>query len=644
MVLRSASVARRLILGFGCVALLVLVFAGVAGSMLRDIRGSVTQVVEDRYPKLELVRDVRDGVNDQVRALLTAVIAAEARQADQARTAIADVERITAANTERMRTLKSMVKSPAGQALLKTMVDARAAYGQTRDQAVRHLRDGHGDQAGALIVGELRTRQETLFAAIAALVTFQQDQMATAAGEATGVADRAVGVSVGVAGGVLALAMLMAWVITRSVLRELGGEPAAAREAADRIARGDLSQPIRLRAGDTGSLFATLHAMQEALSGTVGRVRQASEAVAGASTEIAQGNQDLSNRTEQQASALQETAATMEALGSTVRNNADNTRQANQLAQAAATVAAQGGEVVGRVVTTMQGISESSRRIGDIIGVIDGIAFQTNILALNAAVEAARAGEQGRGFAVVASEVRSLAQRSAEAAKEIKVLIGRNVEQVEQGGTLVVDAGNTMEEIVGSIRRVSDLVGEISAATTEQSERIRQVGDAVAQMDGSTQQNAALVEQSASAAESLKQQAQQLVEAVAIFRLALDAGTRLQPQGPGPQAAAPAASARPASAKPAVARPSARKSGPAAASMPTTGSASTPRARAAAARPPGVSAPATAAAAAPRPAAAGRPASSPGRAGASHAARAEPAARPAPPAPRAGAGDDWTEF
>jgi len=244
--------------------------------------------------------------------------------------------------------------------------------------------------------------------------------------------------------------------------------------------------------------------------------------VATASAQIAQGNQDLSGRTEQQASALQQTAATMDELGSTVRNNADNAKQANQLALGASAVAVRGGGVVGQVVETMKGINQSSRKIADIIGVIDGIAFQTNILALNAAVEAARAGEQGRGFAVVASEVRSLAQRSAEAAKQIKVLISASVERVEQGTAQVDQAGRTMEEIVGAIKRVSDIVGEISAASAEQSSGVSQVGEAVTQMDQATQQNAALVEESAAAAQSLQQQAQQLVEAVAIFKLQQD--------------------------------------------------------------------------------------------------------------------------
>lgn len=252
------------------------------------------------------------------------------------------------------------------------------------------------------------------------------------------------------------------------------------------------------------------------------RMEAALESVATASTEIAQGNQDLSRRTEQQASALQQTAAAMEQLNTTVRSNTDSADQANQLAHGASAVAAQGGEVVGRVVRTMQGISDSSRKIGDIIGVIDGIAFQTNILALNAAVEAARAGEGGRGFAVVASEVRNLAQRSAGAAKEIKALISRSVERVEQGTVLVNQAGKTMDEIVAAIGHVSGIVAEITLASVEQTTGISQVGNAVGMMDRATQQNAALVEESAAAAENLRQQAQQLVQAVAVFNVAAD--------------------------------------------------------------------------------------------------------------------------
>jgi methyl-accepting chemotaxis protein len=336
----------------------------------------------------------------------------------------------------------------------------------------------------------------------------------------------------------LLFAGVFGFVLVRSIAGQLGGEPAEAASLAQRVAAGDLSVVIDLKQGDRTSLMAQLQTMQASLVTVVSNVRQGSESVATASAQIAQGNQDLSQRTEEQASALEETAASMEQLSSTVKQNADNAKQANQLAQGASSVAIKGGEVVGQVVDTMKDINDSSKRIADIISVIDGIAFQTNILALNAAVEAARAGEQGRGFAVVASEVRNLAGRSAEAAKEIKSLITASVERVEQGTALVDQAGVTMTEVVSSIKRVTDIMGEISAASIEQSAGVSQVGEAISQMDQVTQQNAALVEESAAAAESLKGQAQQLVQTVAVFKLAQ--GTKAAAQVPTTPAGAPA--------------------------------------------------------------------------------------------------------
>lgn len=314
----------------------------------------------------------------------------------------------------------------------------------------------------------------------------------------------------------VALAIGLALIISRAIAQPI----VEAVSVAGAVAQGDMTVPIHVQGRDeTAQLLQALEGMRSGLVRVVSGVRQGSESVAIASAEIAQGNQDLSVRTESQASALEETAASMEELSAQVKHNADNARQANQLATSASEVAVRGGEVVGRVVETMKEINDSSRKISDIISVIDGIAFQTNILALNAAVEAARAGEQGRGFAVVASEVRSLAGRSAEAAKEIKGLINASVERVEQGSLLVDEAGTTMTEVVGSIRKVSDLVGEISSASNEQAAGVAQVSEAVAQMDQATQKNATLVEEMASAASSLKAQAGDLVATVSVFKL-----------------------------------------------------------------------------------------------------------------------------
>jgi len=341
--------------------------------------------------------------------------------------------------------------------------------------------------------------------------------------------------------------------ITRSLTRQLGGEPAYASDIASRIAAGDLGIDVALRQGDKTSLLFAMKSMRDSLAQIVGEVRNGTDAIASASRQIASGNLDLSSRTEEQASSLEETASSMEELTSTVQQNADNARQANGLASSASEVAERGGAVVAQVVDTMASINESSKKIVDIIGVIDGIAFQTNILALNAAVEAARAGEQGRGFAVVASEVRTLAQRSASAAKEIKLLIDDSVGKVNAGAKLVDQAGATMDEIVASVRRVTDIMGEISSASLEQTEGIEQINMAVSQMDQVTQQNASLVEEAAAAAESLQDQAGKLAELVTVFKLDARA----------PSVAAPAVPARTATrlAAPALrpARPAPRQ-------------------------------------------------------------------------------------
>ncbi len=399
----------------------------------------------------------------------------------------------------------------------KGFADARAVF--VKDglrPAIAALKSGNREEAQRLAREKLRPLYADTAKYMNALVKIQLDvskEEYMAASERYGT-QRTVAIATLVAG------LVFAFWFGAALMRSIGASLNKAIEVSNAVADGDLTHTITVTGKDeTAQLMQSIASMQGSLINLVSRVRQGSEGVATASSEIAQGNHDLSARTESQASALEETAASMEELSSTVKQNADAAKQANQLASNASTVAIHGGEVVGQVVETMKGINESSRKISDIISVIDGIAFQTNILALNAAVEAARAGDQGRGFAVVASEVRSLAGRSAEAAKEIKSLINASVERVEQGTLLVDKAGSTMTEIVTSIRRVTDIMGEISAASNEQSAGVSQVGEAVTQMDTVTQQNAALVEQMAAAASSLKGQAEELVQVVSTFKL-----------------------------------------------------------------------------------------------------------------------------
>jgi methyl-accepting chemotaxis protein len=494
----------------------MVVLAMAVWVMLSQVNEHAATVQRTRVPQLQRIGELELNVT---RASLQMRHAILARTPTEMATALADVaERKKMLDSKLAEFGRSMV-TDAGRKAFEPLPALMQAFWAVGAENLRLIEAGKKEEAFAFLADKTVPARNLLLAPLAAEKQRQGEVLNT--GLDVVLADATIARNA-VLGAVLVLASGLAgfaYYVART-LRALGAEPAELKLVADAVAAGNLATPIQLRSGDTSSIMAALKTMSENLSRTVLSVRQNAESVATASAQIASGNADLSSRTEQQASALQQTAASMEELGSTVRQNADNARQANQLALSSSGIAAKGGEMVRDVVSAMQDINHSSKKIADIIGTIDGIAFQTNILALNAAVEAARAGEQGRGFAVVASEVRSLAQRSAEAAREIKSLIGSSVERVEQGTELVGRTGSTMEDIVASIRRVTDIVGEITSASAEQSSGVSQVGQAVTQMDQTTQQNAALVEQSAAAAESLRQQSQELVRAMAVFRLA----------------------------------------------------------------------------------------------------------------------------
>ncbi|PQA76961.1 methyl-accepting chemotaxis protein [Rhodoferax sp. TS-BS-61-7] len=512
--LSNLSVAKRLGLGFAVVLLLSIAVIAMSISRLNAVADATQEMVQSPIKTERMVgdwyRNIRAGVTRT-----TAI--ARSSDASLVEFFAADAKASTSQSGELQKALEGLMDTDAEKALFKEIGEQRKLYLSSRDAIMVLKKDGRVDEANAMLDKEFVPAAAGYMAKMEALQKQQRDEVDSVAQniQSQRNTSRQLLIALGVLG--VGLGILFSWILSGSITRPL----AQASDVARRVSSGDLSAPIPAHGTDeVGQLLVSLKAMQDSLVQVVSNVRSGSESVATASAEIAQGNNDLSARTEQQASALEETAASMEELGSTVRQNADNARQANQLAMTASTVAVQGGEVVGQVVETMKGINDASRKISDIISVIDGIAFQTNILALNAAVEAARAGEQGRGFAVVASEVRSLAGRSAEAAKEIKSLISTSVERVEQGTALVDKAGATMTEVVSSIRRVTDIMGEISAASSEQSAGVAQVGEAVTQMDQATQQNAALVEEMAAAASSLKSQAQDLVGVVATFKLA----------------------------------------------------------------------------------------------------------------------------
>ena len=513
------KVSTRLITGFGVAIIFGILIAILSATKMRALANDLDLIANNRMVKVDQFSLISENVNGIARAARNIILREEA--AFRA----AELQIITALRAENSKIISELEKTivlPDGIALLKTIQETRAPYNAGVDKVLELTNQNRQKDATDLLLGEVLVLQKIFFKAIRDSSALQNKLGRELAHQA---ATDAAFYTLLLAALAIAMTILsggLGWTITRSLTRALGAEPAQVNQAVQRVADGELSVAIPLRSNDITSIMATVSSMQASLTRTVSSVRSNAEGVATASAQIAQGNNDLSARTEQQASALEETAASMEELSSTVKQNADNARQANQLAISASALAISGGDVVSQVVSTMKEINESSKKISDIISVIDGIAFQTNILALNAAVEAARAGEQGRGFAVVASEVRSLAGRSAQAAKEIKVLIGASVERVEQGSKLVDQAGTTMTDVVGSIRRVTDIMGEISAASSEQSAGVSQVGEAVVQMDQVTQQNAALVEEMAAAASSLSTQASELVNTVRVFKLTND--------------------------------------------------------------------------------------------------------------------------
>ena len=542
MRLSDFKIGTKLGAAFFVVVLMTAAAGGFAVTQLARINASTEDLATNWLPSVSILGKIRATANQLRRVEGDLLLFSDVKDLDSSEKHLEELKKKL---TEQQTAYEAMISSEEEKKTFEQYKQHRNAYLATNAKLVPLSRGGEAmhQEARTFFRGESRTEFNAMAEELGRLVDIndQGGDKSFKAEQTTYTQARAW--LIGLMIGTCAIAALLAMWITRLITHPM----TQSVSAVERIAAGDLSVTLTAEGQDeTAQLLRTLSRMTDNLSKIVGGVRQNAEGVATASAEIAQGNHDLSARTEQQASALEETAASMEQLSATVKQNADSARQANQLAMNASTVAVKGGDVVAQVVDTMKHINDSSKKIFDIISVIDGIAFQTNILALNAAVEAARAGEQGRGFAVVASEVRSLAGRSAEAAKEIKSLIGASVERVEQGTALVDQAGVTMTEVVSSIRRVTDLMGEISAASTEQSQGVAQVGEAITQMDQVTQQNAALVEEMAAAASSLKSQSQELVSTVAVFKLAHDASSFSISRAPAAPRAHLSAAATPA--------------------------------------------------------------------------------------------------
>ncbi|WP_338770651.1 methyl-accepting chemotaxis protein [Massilia sp. METH4] len=511
--MKNLTIGTRLAAGFGLVLALMTLMTAFGIFHMQAVAEATNNMMREPLAKERVVGDWYRLIHTSVRRT-----SAIAKSTDGSLGAFFAEE--TAASTKTVNSLQKQVEALLTTADEKRVFGeigaARKRYLASRDDIVALKKEGRLDEANAVLMQRFQPDGKAYLAALEALLELQRKAIDAEAARIDELfqGNRRFMIACGAA--VLALGAFCSWWLTRGIVVPLN----RAVEIACNVAANDLRSDIAVTSNDeTGRLLAALKTMNDNLANIVGRVRGGTEHMSSASQQIAAGNMDLSARTEQQAGALEETASSMEELTSTVRQNADNARQANQLAVSASEVAVRGGAVVGEVVQTMDSINASAKKIVDIISVIDGIAFQTNILALNAAVEAARAGEQGRGFAVVAGEVRNLAQRSAAAAKEIKALIGDSVGKVDAGSKLVEQAGQTMSEVVQSIHRVTDIMGEITSASVEQSAGIEQVNQAIADMDGVTQQNAALVEEAAAAAASMRQQAEELAAVVAVFKL-----------------------------------------------------------------------------------------------------------------------------